>query len=35
MAAGWTVLRLLPRNELTRLTDAQIAQYIETSQAHA
>ena len=28
MEAGWTVLRVLPRNELTRLSDAQIAQYI-------
>jgi V/A-type H+-transporting ATPase subunit B len=29
MEAGWTVLRLLPKSELTRLSDAQIAQYIE------
>ena len=35
MEAGWRVLRLLPRNELTRLTDAQIAQYIEKAAAHA
>jgi V/A-type H+-transporting ATPase subunit B len=29
MAAGWTVLRRLPKNELTRLSDRQITQYIE------
>ena len=29
MAAGWQVLSLLPKNELTRLSDAQIAQNIE------
>lgn len=29
MDAGWTVLRLLPKSELTRLSDAQVAQYIE------
>ena len=29
MEAGWAVLRLLPKNELTRLSDAQIARYIE------
>jgi len=28
MAAGWSVLRGLPRAELTRLTDAQIAEHI-------
>src|SRR5665647_823598 len=28
MEEGWAVLRLLPQNELTRLSDAQIAQYI-------
>ena len=26
---GWEVLRRLPKNELTRLSDAQIARYIE------
>ncbi|HYA06865.1 MAG TPA: V-type ATP synthase subunit B [Xanthobacteraceae bacterium] len=41
MAAGWAVLRRLPNNELTRLSDAQIAHYIEPlaaperSSAHA
>jgi V/A-type H+-transporting ATPase subunit B len=29
MDVGWAVLRLLPKSELTRLSDAQIAQYIE------
>jgi len=29
MQAGWNVLALLPKSELTRLSDAQIAQYIE------
>jgi V/A-type H+-transporting ATPase subunit B len=29
MQEGWTVLSLLPKNELTRLSDKQIAQYIE------
>jgi V/A-type H+-transporting ATPase subunit B len=29
MQAGWEVLRLLPRGELTRLSDAQIAENIE------
>jgi V/A-type H+-transporting ATPase subunit B len=28
MEAGWKVLSLLPKSELTRLSDAQIAQYI-------
>ena len=28
MQAGWTVLAVLPRSELTRLSDEQIAQYI-------
>ena len=28
MEAGWEVLSLLPKSELTRLSDAQIAQYI-------
>ena len=35
MAAGWTVLALLPKSELTRLSDAQIAQYIQLESAHA
>ena len=29
MAVGWQLLRALPKSELSRLTDAQIAQYIE------
>ncbi len=29
MAAGWAVLRLLPKSEMARLSDAQIASYIE------
>ncbi len=33
MEAGWTVLRLLPKAELSRLSDAQIAQYIAPSEA--
>ena len=33
MAAGWAVLRRLPKSELTRLSDAQIAQYIEPAGA--
>ncbi len=35
MAAGWTVLALLPKGELTRLSDAQIAQYIQPESVHA
>jgi V/A-type H+-transporting ATPase subunit B len=41
MDGGWAVLRRLPKNELTRLSDAQIAHYIEPaalqekSSAHA
>ncbi len=41
MAGGWQVLRRLPAQELTRLSDAQIAHYIaaaampEKSRAHA
>jgi V/A-type H+-transporting ATPase subunit B len=31
MAIGWTLLADLPRNELTRLSDAQIAAHIEAS----
>lgn len=30
MAIGWRILRALPRSELHRLNDAQIARYIET-----
>ena len=30
MAIGWTLLRDLPKSELTRLSDAQIAEHIET-----
>ena len=33
MEAGWTVLRLLPKSELSRLSDAQIAQYIAPAEA--
>jgi len=33
MAAGWEILRALPRAELTRLTDAQIAGHIEGAEA--
>jgi len=33
MQAGWRVLSLLPQSELTRLSDAQIAQNIETKAA--
>ena len=33
MAAGWVVLRRLPKNELTRLSDAQIAQNLEPAPA--
>jgi V/A-type H+-transporting ATPase subunit B len=29
MAIGWRLLRALPKSELARLSDAQIAQYIE------
>ena len=29
MAAGWAVLRRLPKSELARLSDAQIARHIE------
>ena len=38
MDAGWRVLRRLPKTELTRLSDAQIAQYIQPAsrrQPHA
>jgi len=36
MEAGWTVLRLLPKSEMARLSDAQIARYIEqVEHAHA
>jgi V/A-type H+-transporting ATPase subunit B len=30
MAVGWELLRVLPKSELTRLSDAQIAQHIES-----
>jgi len=33
MECGWDVLSLLPKNELTRLSDAQIADYIEPAAA--
>jgi vacuolar-type H+-ATPase subunit B/Vma2 len=29
MRAGWSVLRLLPRAELTRLSDAQIDEHLK------
>ena len=29
MDLGWRILRSLPKSELSRLSDAQIAQYIE------
>ena len=32
MALGWTLLRALPRNELSRLSDEQIARYVDTAQ---
>jgi V/A-type H+-transporting ATPase subunit B len=32
MAAGWDLLRTLPRNELARLSDAQIAQHLPREQ---
>ena len=32
MKTGWKVLSRLPKSELTRLSDAQIAQYIEQPQ---
>jgi V/A-type H+-transporting ATPase subunit B len=32
MALGWTLLRSLPRNELSRLSDEQIARYVDTAQ---
>ena len=35
MAAGWSVLALLPKSELTRLSDTQIAQYILQENVHA
>jgi V/A-type H+-transporting ATPase subunit B len=35
MEAGWTVLRLLPKSELSRLSDAQIAQYIAPTETGA
>jgi len=36
MEAGWTVLRLLPKSEMARLSDVQIARYIEQVEpAHA
>lgn len=30
LAAGWEVLRMLPRGEMSRLSDAQVARYLET-----
>jgi vacuolar-type H+-ATPase subunit B/Vma2 len=30
MDAGWTILRLLPKSEMARLSDAQIARYVDT-----
>jgi V/A-type H+-transporting ATPase subunit B len=33
MAAGWKLLAGLPRNELTRLSDAQIAAHLDTEPA--
>ena len=35
MQAGWTVLRRLPASELARLSDAQVAQYIQAQHAGA
>jgi V/A-type H+-transporting ATPase subunit B len=35
MEAGWEVLSLLPKSELTRLSDALIAQYIKPAEANA
>ena len=35
MDAGWAVLRRLPQHELTRLSDAQLAQYIAPAAAAA
>ena len=32
MEVGWKLLALLPKSELTRLSDAQIAQYIGSSE---
>jgi V/A-type H+-transporting ATPase subunit B len=32
MQAGWTALRRLPRSELTRLSDAQIALHLGAAQ---
>jgi len=32
MESGWAVLRRLPKSELTRLSDAQIARYIESAE---
>ena len=32
MALGWTLLRALPRNELSRLSDEQIARYVDAAQ---
>ena len=33
MAIGWRLLALLPREELSRLSDEQIARYIEGAPA--
>jgi V/A-type H+-transporting ATPase subunit B len=35
MSAGWKLLATLPRTELTRLSDAQIAAHLDVAQAHA